>query len=241
MIERVARAVLKRMGPFSAAMGSVIGVRTGQRHIVLTFDDGPDPATTPQVLETLAAHGASATFFVLMGRARRHPDLISRIVAEGHELALHGLDHVALPTLSRTEVSRRTAEGRAELEELSGTSIRWMRPPYGRQRVGDWLAVRRSGVEPVLWGTTLWDAKHTDDDDRIARALRMTSPGTIVLAHDAIAGPEEGAFDGEPPVVDRGALIDRLLSLYEARGLSGVSLEHALRSGKPLRRAWFSS
>ena len=190
MIERVARAALKRAGPLSSPVGSVLGVRTRENQIVLTFDDGPAPQTTLAVLEVLRSHGATATFFVLMGRARRHPDLIRRIVEAGHEVALHGIDHVALPGLSSDEVTERTVRGRRELEELTGEPVRWMRPPYGRQTMANWLAVRRSGVEPVLWGTTLWDAKHTTDDQRIARASRLMNRGTILLAHDALAGAE---------------------------------------------------
>ena len=74
-------------------------VDTPDRVYSLTYDDGPDPRTTPGVLDVLARHGATATFFVLSEPARRHPEIVRRIVEEGHELALHGKDHTSLLTL----------------------------------------------------------------------------------------------------------------------------------------------
>ena len=72
-------------------------VRTRSPEIVLTFDDGPRPGSTDEVLDVLREHRATATFFVLGNRAAGNPELIRRIVREGHELALHGPDHRALP------------------------------------------------------------------------------------------------------------------------------------------------
>src|SRR5690606_32118384 len=78
-------------------------VDTSRRVFALTYDDGPDPDSTPRVLDALRRHGAVATFFVLTEAARRHPDVLRRIVDEGHEIALHGSDHRSLLQMSTTQ------------------------------------------------------------------------------------------------------------------------------------------
>jgi peptidoglycan/xylan/chitin deacetylase (PgdA/CDA1 family) len=229
----------------AAPLGSVEAVRTSEPDIVLTFDDGPDPVGTPAVLDALAAHGATATFFVLLTRVRRHPDLLERVRREGHEIALHGVDHQRLTTLPYAEVRSRTAAAATELEALTGTPVRWFRPPYGAQTPAGWLAVRRSGLVPVLWGPTTWDWRDVAQEDRVAKARQGARAGAVVLAHDAFAGAADGAADDGrglvEPDVDRFDLVDRVLTAYADQGLRARSLGDALRHGSPVRSARFRS
>lgn len=219
--------------------GSAVSVRTEQPDVVLTFDDGPEPGGTDRVLHALDAAGATATFFVLLTRVRRYRSLLDEVVAAGHEVALHGVDHRALPTLPPGEVAGLLRAGRAELEDAAGRPVRWYRPPYGRQTVRNWRAVTAAGMLPVLWGPTTWDWKDASDDERLGKALGGITPGAIVLAHDGFAGPEDGACDGPPPVLDRGRLISAVLSAYAAQGLRARSLEVALGRGSLVRESWF--
>lgn len=221
------------------AMGSVVAVRTDEPVIVMTFDDGPEPPHTEGVLHALREHGAHATFFMLSTRARRHPALVREVVAEGHEIALHGIDHVSLRGLPSDEITRRTRDGKARLEDVAGTEVRWMRPPYGLQSPRTYRAVRRAGMMPVLWGGSSRDSADTTMAVRFASAMREARPGMILLAHDGRAGPEDGVDDGEIPAFDRGALTSRILSAYRERGLAGTSLERALERGRPRLGAWF--
>lgn len=223
----------------SAAIGSVLAVRTTEPHIVLTYDDGPQPGGTDRVLAALDELGATATFFVLVGRARRHPALLSQVVAAGHEIALHGVDHRSLTDFTPAEVTARTARGRAELEDLAGVEVRWMRPPYGRQTFATWRAIRRTGLEPVLWGPTLLDSRDASTEERLGRAMRDAKAGSILLAHDGFADASDGVDDGPEPMLDRGELNRLALSAYQRQGLVGRSLADALVAGTPLRGAWF--
>ena len=223
----------------SAVIGSVLGVKTVQPHIVLTYDDGPHPGGTERVLEVLAERGATATFFLLMGRVRRYPSLLADIVDGGHEIALHGIDHRPLTDFTPTEVTARTASGRAELEDLVGARVQWMRPPYGRQTFGSWRAIRRTGLEPVMWGPTTFDSRQATTAERVAGALRGAERGAILLAHDGFANKADGVDDGDEPVLDRGDLTRRVLDAYDELGLSGRSLCDALVTGSPFRGAWF--
>lgn len=234
---RTAKRFLQR---HSALVGSVTEIRTIRPEFVLTYDDGPEPGGTDRILPVLAAHGASATFFVLLSRARRYRSLLGEVAAQGHEIALHGLDHRALTEFSASEVWHRTADGKRELEDLSGRPVRWLRPPYGRQTLLSWRASRRAGVEPVLWGPSTGDALEITQAQRVDRAVSGAHAGTILLAHDGFAGPLDGVDDGPEPRLDRGELTDRVLTAYTDRGLVGRSLGAALEAGTTVRTAWFA-
>jgi peptidoglycan/xylan/chitin deacetylase (PgdA/CDA1 family) len=220
-------------------LGSAVEVRTDAPHVVLTFDDGPEPGGTDRVLSALADAGAGATFFMLLTRVRRYRALCEEVVAAGHEVALHGVDHRALPTLPADEVGRMVRAGKAELEDVTGQQIRWYRPPYGRQTFRNWRAITGAGLVPVLWGPTTWDWKDVTPDERLAKAQHGVRPGSIVLAHDGFAGPDDGACDGPPPVLDRGDLITAVLDGYGTRGLAARSLRQALGDGGLVRETWF--
>ncbi|MGY1606524.1 MULTISPECIES: polysaccharide deacetylase family protein [unclassified Geodermatophilus] len=220
-------------------LGSAVEVRTAAPHVVLTFDDGPEPGGTDRVLTALADASASATFFVLLTRVRRYPALLEEVVAAGHEVALHGVDHRALPTLHPDEVARRVRDGKAELEDVLGAPVRWFRPPYGRQTMRNWRAALDAGLLPVLWGPTTWDWRDVSPEERLAKAMAGVTRGSIVLAHDGFAGPEDAACDGPPPQVDRGELVRAVLEGYAERGLGARSLQAALDAGSLVRETWF--
>ncbi|SDN45324.1 polysaccharide deacetylase family protein [Geodermatophilus sp. DSM 45219] len=236
VVEGARRRVRRGAG---TVLGSAVELRTGASDVVLTFDDGPEPGGTDRVLSALADAGAGATFFVLLTRVRRYPGLLDEVVAAGHEVALHGVDHRALPTLPPDEVARLVRAGKAELEDATGRPVRWFRPPYGRQTFANWRAVTGAGLVPVLWGPTTWDWRDVPPAERLAKAQQGVRPGAIVLAHDGFAGPADGACDGPPPQLDRGELITGVLEGYAERGLVARSLEQALVSGDLVRETWF--
>src|SRR5690349_11695075 len=100
--------------------------------VLLTYDDGPDPVGTPAVLRELAAAGARATFFVLGTRVMLYPDVFRAVVAEGHEIGLHGADHRRVDQVPEAEFSRLLAEAKDLLEQAVQRPVVWYRPPYGR-------------------------------------------------------------------------------------------------------------
>ncbi len=225
-------------------VGSVRAIATTQPDVVLTYDDGPDPVTTPAVLEALRAHNATATFFMLTPRAVANKSLVHEIVSAGHEIALHGIDHTRLTQYSSTEVLRRCREGKAILEDVAGVEVRWFRAPYGAILLPHWTAVRRSGMEPVAWGPTARDWVQLPEEEMAQAALGSAQAGEIILAHDAFAGADVGVDDGPAPTVDRGKLAELLLSGLASLGLSAKSLGDTVNTAQAnparLRRwAWF--
>jgi peptidoglycan/xylan/chitin deacetylase (PgdA/CDA1 family) len=234
-VKRIKRALRRAAGPF----GSVTAVRGSAALVALTYDDGPEPGGTDRVLDALAEAGATATFFVLLTRVRRHPALLQRILTEGHEIGLHGIDHQPLTSFSAAEVRRRCETGRDELEQAAQRPVRWMRPPYGKQTPATAWAIRASGLTAVLWGPTTADTLEAPTAVRVERATAGVRGGAILLAHDGFAGPDDGVDDGPAPVLDRGALCAGILAEYAARGLAGRSLTTVLDGGRPVREAVF--
>lgn len=120
-------------------------------HVALTFDDGPDPASTPAFLDELDRLGVRATFFLLGEHSARHQALTREIADRGHELGVHGWTHRRpwLPIDPRELPElRRTLE---TVEVAAGCQPRWYRPPYGILTGGRWAAAARCGLRTVLW------------------------------------------------------------------------------------------
>lgn len=233
------RRALDLAGPVTKPVGSLTGVRTTAPDAVLTFDDGPEPGGTDRVLSSLSRHGATATFFVLVNRARRYPSLLAEVVAAGHEIGLHGIDHRRLTRLPGAEVRGALASGTAQLEDILGAPVRWFRPPYGAQTPAVLRAIRRQGLRPVLWGPCAWDWLDLPAENLAAQALRGFERGSVLLAHDGHADLSDGADAGSRPRHDRGEMVHLVLSGLAERGLRGRSLSDALAAGKPLLTPWF--
>lgn len=193
-------------------------VDTTDRVYAITYDDGPDPASTPAVLDTLARHGAVATFFVLAGPAKRHPEIVRRMLAEGHEVALHGLDHRSLLTLIPAEAERRIRRAREIVTEVAGRELTLYRPPYGDYTLAHARRIRRMGLDLTLWSG---DAQDWVDDTVVAvadRAVARVFPGAVLLLHDTRADPETLGAGERLPAFDRAAVLERLLSATRAAG-----------------------
>ena len=218
---------------------SVVSVEPASGSVVLTYDDGPTPGVTDRLLTVLADGGATATFFVLLTRARRSPALLRDLLGAGHEIGLHGRDHQRLTTVDPEILPGILRDARSELEDLAAVPIRWFRPPYGAQSAATWGAVRAVDLTPVLWNVHCSDWLDLPLDDRL-RALRSGPvAGSIVLLHDGFADATDGVDDGSPPMLDRGALTSAILDEVRESGLRARSLGTALATSAAVWRPWF--
>ncbi|HZI91240.1 MAG TPA: polysaccharide deacetylase family protein [Thermoleophilaceae bacterium] len=187
--------------------------------VALTFDDGPDREWTPRVLNVLAVRGASATFFVMGPRASAHPGLIRRMVADGHEVALHAERHVRHSELDRDEIAQDASAALARLADIGVKPARW-RTPWGVQTPDTEEVASELGLE--LCG---WTADSRDwTGDPAAQMLRRCAPdvvdGCVVLMHD---GLRPGATRRD--CAETVELTRRLIGLAADRGLRARSLE----------------
>jgi len=157
----------------------------GPAQVALTFDDGPEPQTTPLVLDALAELGLKATFFVLGERAAAHPELLRRMAEEGHEVALHGHQHRHHWLRPTPWVGADMARARAAVTEALGSPPHLFRPPWGMVTAGTLWAVRRSGLRLALYDVESGDWLRDGPAAIERRVLGRVRPGSVVLLHDA--------------------------------------------------------
>ena len=186
---------------------------SGEKKLSLTFDDGPDPEWTPQVLDILKSKHVHATFFVIGANAQANPDLIQRIVAEGHELGSHTYTHPNLADTPQQVVSLELNATQRLVEALTGRSMRLFRPPYlGDNEPGDpgdiipveiaqsmgYLTVGER-VDPIDWALPGPDVIV---QRVLAQVARTGGNGETILLHDA-GGDRSQTVAALPILIDR--------------------------------------
>jgi peptidoglycan/xylan/chitin deacetylase (PgdA/CDA1 family) len=225
-VARAGRRILDRaLGPFA---GSLVAVRSREKLMALTFDDGPDPDWTPRLLDLLARRGMRGTFFLVGARAARYPELVARIAAEGHEIGNHSWDHPSLPTLSWRAVAAQLARARAA---LAPHGARLMRPPYGDQTPASHLIARCLGYRVVLWSVNPHDWEARDAEALAERILAKAGPGAIVLLHDTLYSYADAAFCDRSPTLGAVEILAERLADFRF-----VTVSELMRRGRPVRR-----
>jgi peptidoglycan/xylan/chitin deacetylase (PgdA/CDA1 family) len=197
------------------------------KHVALTFDDGPDPRSTPAFLKALDAHGVHATFFLLGSMLARTRSLGRDLVAAGHEIAVHGWHHEMLLTRGPRATYTDLARTRDLIAEVTGEIPRWYRPPYGVLTAPAVHAAHRLDLTPVLWTTWGRDwsvrATHASILDTVTRNL---DGGGTVLLHDSDCTSAPGSWRATL------AALPDLVGLIHDRGLAvGPLREHAVPVG----------
>jgi peptidoglycan/xylan/chitin deacetylase (PgdA/CDA1 family) len=155
--------------------------------VALTFDDGPSPATTPRVLELLAAAGVQATFFVVGRKALAHPRLVRDIAAAGHQVGLHGFEHDRLFSLRLSEhVAADIRRTQDVIENAGAPRPRLFRPPIGFVSHFTVRGAHKAGVTLVGCSARALDGfRQASPDKVVARLLRRLQPGALLAMHDA--------------------------------------------------------
>ncbi len=189
-----------------------------RRQVGLSFDDGPDPSTTPEVLATLATFGAHATFFVIGEKAAQHPDLLRRIAEAGHEVASHGYRHSWRDLVTPRRAVRDLQRTTAAIEASGIDAAPFFRPPYGVAVPALAVAVRQCKVDVVGWSLRTFDAAGRGDPEARGRAVgSRAAAGDIILLHDAPQRP-----GGRPPLGPM--MLEPLLQQLARRGLRGACI-----------------
>jgi peptidoglycan/xylan/chitin deacetylase (PgdA/CDA1 family)/glycosyltransferase involved in cell wall biosynthesis len=162
----------------------VRGPAAGNR-IALTFDDGPHPEHTPRLLDVLRQHNIVATFFVVGSRAESHPDIVRRIVAEGHALGNHTFTHANPRSLSARAFLDEVHRTNDLLTSLVGRGTRLVRPPHGKAAAGKLWRLWRARQSVVLWNVDPKDfAASSADEVRGYFQARPLHAGDVILMHD---------------------------------------------------------
>ncbi|MDF2662534.1 MAG: polysaccharide deacetylase family protein [Paenibacillus sp.] len=224
--------------PWVATRIFAIGVfRKGKasRQVALTFDDGPDPAYTPLLLDLLRKHEAKATFFVLGSKAERQAGLIERIHSEGHQIGIHNYSHTSNWLQLPWNVRRKQADRSADIiASITGTKPNFYRPPWGILNLFDLITLKSYKV--VLWSVMPKDWRSRIGKTKLkARLMSGVREGAVVLLHDS--GETFGA-DRDAPSHMLNALDEVLTSMTE-RGLKPVRVDELLESSAERRLGLF--
>ncbi|MER5840962.1 glycosyltransferase [Streptomyces prasinus] len=190
--DKVPRKILEGGPVIDARDGRAESLSVPDRRLVLTFDDGPDPVWTPRVLDVLKKHDAHAVFFVTGTMASRYPDLVQRMVDEGHELGLHTFNHPDLSLQSKKRIDWELSQNQLALTGAAGVRTSIFRPPYSSFSaamdnkswpVTEYIGSR--GYITVVNNTDSEDWQRPGADEIIRRATPENGEGAIVLMHDS--------------------------------------------------------
>ncbi len=187
---------------------SVTTLRKGscaKREIALTFDDGPNPMITPEVLKILADYKIPACFFLVGHRSEKYPELTKQILKSGHEIGVHTYYHQHAYLMFWRRSLETLRKGRQILEEIAKEKIIWFRPPWGALNLFQFLLYKRMGLKMVLWS-----ANAADWDVRSAPAViferlkQKVIPGAIIVIHDdgGEPGAPENMLKALPEIID---------------------------------------
>ena len=176
--------------PTSQIFGQTLIAGGDAREVALTFDDGPNEAATPELLDVLARHCVRATFFNMGSFARQRPEIVRSVAAAGHLLGNHTMSHPKLSLTSGKRVRQELADCNAALEDITGAAARFFRPTFGARRPMVLRAARELGLTPVMWNVTGfdWDPIGVDgilgNLERGIAKNRQRGCGSNLLLHD---------------------------------------------------------
>lgn len=191
-----------------------------QPKIALTFDDGPNPNYTPELLDILRKYGVRATFFCLGENVNEHPDIARRVVNEGHLIANHSYTHPSLPKLDKNDdVLKQLGDTNTLIQNVTGKKTEYFRPPYGEtdNRINDLAG--SLGLTPILWSidTNDWQGLGVD---AIVNTLISVQKGSIILCHDGVEKSNETL-----------QAVDIAIPKLQGQGLNFVTISDLLTDG----------
>ncbi|MCX6538694.1 MAG: polysaccharide deacetylase family protein [Acidobacteria bacterium] len=197
-------AMLERRAP---VFGRIWWQGPAHRAVVsLTFDDGPNEPYTSRVLDVLRQANVKATFFLLGTNAERYPEAVRRIVADGHELGNHTVDHAVLPLRGPGHIRSTIRAASDIIEKICGVRPRLFRAPHGWRNPWVDSIARQEGCEPVAWTLGVYDTDRPGADAIRQRVVDRLANGCIILLHDG-RGSEWHAdasqvIDALPGIID---------------------------------------
>ncbi|MFZ0746700.1 MAG: polysaccharide deacetylase family protein [Terracidiphilus sp.] len=206
------------MWPTSQLFGPALIAPPRPGELALTFDDGPNPAWTPRLLDILAAHDVRATFFLVGRYAQAEPELVRRIADAGHLIGNHSWSHPNLALIAPRRVNDELVRTSDTIAQITSQPVSFFRPPFGARRPDVLSTARRLGMTPVLWNaiTTDWSEP---SGDRIAERLQrkidnLEQDGwaTNIVLHDGghlVLGADRG-----PSVAAAGQLIAHYMTYH---------------------------
>ena len=204
--------------PASHIFGKALTAPRRPGELALTFDDGPNPAWTPRLLETLAEFGVHATFFSVGKYAAEQADLLRRVSAEGHLIGCHSWSHADLAISSATKIREEMTRSKGSIEQVIGQPVCYIRPPFGSRRPAVFRIAKELGLTPVLWNAMTYDWSDPYAEKIAARLsakidrLERKGWATNIVLHDG-DGLKLGA-NRQPSVTAARLLLERYVHTH---------------------------
>ena len=215
------QAVFVRKDTFYAA-------RTGEKIVALTFDDGPSPLWTPQILARLKEAGVKATFFMLGEHVEKYPDIARMVADQGHEVENHTYSHHVLIYYTMEELENEIKKAEQAIRETTGVTTRYFRPPKAWLTEAEKNKIRELGYETVLWSLNSKDWVTFDDKYIVRYLVKHIRPGDIILFHDS-----GGVFSTEGGSRRETVLsVSLLIRKLQERGYRFVTVRELLEAQK---------
>lgn len=158
--------------------------KPSKNSIALTFDDGPDPRYTPDILKILKDNSIKATFFVTGEKAKRYPHLIEAIHQQGHVIANHTVNHPMLTRLSSNKINYEIAETNRRVEKIIHVKPRCLRPPFGKYNARVIQIANKNGLTVTNWDLNSFDYNRRGVNQLVNWVLNQSHPGYVILLHD---------------------------------------------------------
>lgn len=181
------------------------------KKVALTFDDGPHPIYTEQILDGLQKRGVKASFFIVGAYAEQYPEIVRRIAEEGHTIGNHTYSHMQLTARNKEAFADELRETSGVIEEITGKETIFVRPPYG---VWDKKLEKELKMFPVLWTIDPLDWCSTDADCVVGRVIEKIKGNDIILLHDEYESTKIATLE----------IVDRL----QKRGYEFVTVDEIL-------------
>ncbi len=222
--------------PFSFVLrntiGTIVSVSTDKPIAALTFDDGPNPEFTPQLLDVLDKYNAKATFFMVGKAARNCPKLVKKIANNGHAIGNHSWNHPSLPLL---RASQRKKQILACQRAIAPYGQKLFRPPYGHQSLASHVDAFQLGYKVVGWDIAAEDWLGNNVEFMVEKTATKIRPGSIILFHDRLHTFWDKKFADRQPMLKT---IDTILEQFRNK-FDFVTVPELLKHGKAKRQNWY--
>lgn len=215
---------LERLGP-SLTRRIFWRAHTNRRIVALSFDDGPNSAFTPQLIDILQQYAVPATFFLIGQYVEKHPGIAREIASGPHEIGNHTYSHKMLPFLNDREVIREVETTHSVIADITGKRPVFLRPPMGLFTKRTVTLVERLGYKTVVGDVYPRDPNRPGTQRIIRRVLRRVMPGSLIILHD---GGNTAGFDRSQTLAGVRVIIPRLLE----RGFEFVTLSKLIAANK---------
>lgn len=190
------------------------------KQVALTFDDGPDNHFTLQILDILKKNNVKATFFIVGENAKAHPEVVKRIIREGHAIGNHSWDHPDFPKISTEKITEEIRKTQDELNSIVGFRPAMFRPPYGAVNSSDNAIITSMGLNIIDWSVDTKDWAGASPQQILNEVKKELQPGGIILQH--CAGGKKGNLSNTV------AALEQMIPLLKKEGYTFVTVPKLL-------------